>query len=91
MAVQRTLHLLAAILVAALPAAAWSSGLETIGVDGFHATFDPNQTFTVVDGDLDCTPCGGTAAVRVMEAHGRLGEANHLIHQPADWNGDVVL
>ena len=91
MPTQRPKHLVAAILTAALLGAAWSSGLETIELDAYRATFDPNQTFTVTEGELDCTPFGGPATVRVTETSGRLGEADYVIFQPADWNGDVVL
>jgi hypothetical protein len=87
----RTTRLLAAILAAALIGAAWSSGLETIELDGYRATFDPNQDFLMIEGDLDCSPYGGPTAVRVTETSGRLGEAAYLIYQPADWNGDLVL
>jgi pimeloyl-ACP methyl ester carboxylesterase len=82
---------LAAILIATLLTAAWSSGLETVELDGYRATFDPDQSFTVTEGDLDCTPFGGPATVRVTETLGRLGEADYLIYRPADWNGDLVL
>jgi len=91
MPLRHTPRLLAAILIAALLTAAWSSGLETIELDGYRATFDPDQTFTVTEGDLDCTPFGGPATVRVTETLGRLGEADYLIYQPADWNGELVV
>ena len=91
MPLRPTLHPLAAILIAALLAVAWSSGLETIELDGYRATFDPEQTFTVTEGDLDCTSFGGPATVRVTETLGRLGEADYLIYRPANWNGDLVL
>ena len=84
-------YLLAAILAAALLGAAWSSGLETIELDGYRATFDPNQGFTITQGELDCTPYGSPSTIRVTETHGRLGEADYLIYEPADWNGDLVL
>jgi pimeloyl-ACP methyl ester carboxylesterase len=91
MPLRPTLRPLAAILIAALLAVAWSSGLETIELDGHRATFDPSQAFTIAAGDLDCTLYGGTATIRVTETHGRLGEADYLIYQPAIWNGDLVL
>jgi len=81
----------AAILATALLTAAWSSGFETIELDGYRATFDPNQAFLVLEGELDCTPFGGPAAIPVTETSGRLGEADYLIYQPSDWNGDLVL
>ena len=91
MPLRHCLHPLAAILIATLLTTAWSSGLETIELDGYRATFDPNQAFTVTEGDLDCTPFGGPATVRVTETLGRLGEADYLIYRPEDWNGDLVL
>jgi hypothetical protein len=91
MLTQRPKRLLAAILVACMLGAAWSSGLETIELDGYRATFDPNQAFTVTEGEVDCTPFGGPATVRVTETLGRLGEADYLVYQPEDWNGDLVL
>ncbi len=87
----RTQHLLAAILAAALVGVAWSSGLETIELDGYRATFDPGQDFLVFEGELDCSAFGGSAAVSVTETSGHLGEADYLVYQPADWNGDLVL
>jgi pimeloyl-ACP methyl ester carboxylesterase len=87
----RPTRLVAVILAATLLAVAWSSGLETIELDGYRATFDPSQAFTITEGDLDCTPFGGSATIRVTETLGRLGEADYLIYQPADWNGDLVL
>ena len=91
MPTQRPKHLCTAILAAALLGAAWSSGLETIELDGYRASFDPNQAFTITEGDLDCTPYGSPSTIRATETHGRLGEADYLIYQPADWNGDLVL
>lgn len=91
MPLRPTLRPLAAILIAALLTVAWSSGHEIIELDGYRATFDPDQSFTVTEGDLDCTPFGGPATVRVTETLGRLGEADYLIYQPADWNGDLVM
>ena len=88
---QRTRPLLAALLAAALIGTALASDLELIELDGYRATFDPNQAFTVTEGELDCTSFGGPASVRVTETLGRLGEADYLIYQPADWNGDLVL
>ena len=82
---------LAAILIATLLTTAWSSGLETIELDGYRATFDPNQDFLVLEGELDCSPFGGAAAVQVTGTLGRLGESDYLVYQPADWNGDLVL
>jgi len=87
----RTTYLLAAVLTAALVGAAWSSGLETIELDGYRASFDPDQTFLELEGDLDCSRLGGRASVRVRETAGRLGEADYLVYQPDDWNGDLVL
>ncbi len=91
MTLRTSLRPLAAILAATLLAFAWSSGLETIELDGHRASFDPDQEFQVLEGTLDCTPLGGPAAVPVTETAGRLGEADYLIYQPADWNGDLVL
>jgi len=87
----RPTRLVAAILAAALIGTAWSSGLETIELDGYRATFDPDQDFLVLEGELDCTAFGGPAAVPVTETSGRLGEADYLVYQPAEWNGDLVL
>ncbi len=87
----RTHYLLAAILAAALVGVAWSSGLETIELDGYRASFDPDQEFLVLEGELDCSAFGGAAAVPVTETSGILGEAAYLVYQPADWNGDLVL
>jgi pimeloyl-ACP methyl ester carboxylesterase len=89
MPTRRTQQLLTAILVTALLGTAWSSGL--IELDGYRATFDPDQDFLELEGELDCTPFGGPAAVPVTETSGRLGEGDYLVYQPADWNGDLVL
>ena len=45
----------------------------------------------MLEGELDCSAFGGSAAVRVTETSGHLGEAGYLVYQPADWNGDLVL
>jgi pimeloyl-ACP methyl ester carboxylesterase len=87
-AVRRTL---ATLLAAALLAVAGASTMETIEFDGFTATFDPNQEFLVLEGDLDCTRFGGPAAVRVTETSGRAGDADYLVYLPVEWNGDLVL
>ena len=70
---------------------AWAAAVETIEFDGLTATFDPNQEFIVLEGDLDCSRLGGPAAVRVTETSGRAGDADYLFYLPAEWNGDLVL
>jgi hypothetical protein len=79
------------LVVAALAGMAWASAMETIELDGYRATFDPEQDFLVTEGVLDCSAFGGPAGVPVTETAGRLGEADYLVFQPADWNGDLVL
>ena len=79
------------LVIAALAGLAWASAIETIELDGYRATFDPNQEFLVSEGVLDCSAFGGPAAVPVTETAGRLGEADYLVFLPADWNGDLVL
>jgi hypothetical protein len=79
------------LVIAALAGMAWASAMETIELDGYRATFDPEQDFLVTEGVLDCSAVGGPAAVPVTETAGRLGEADYLVFQPADWNGDLVL
>jgi hypothetical protein len=79
------------LLIAALAGVTWASAMETIELDGFRATFDPDQDFLVTEGVLDCSALGGPAAVPVTETAGRLGEADYLFYRPADWNGDLVL
>jgi hypothetical protein len=79
------------LVIAALAGMAWASALETIELDGYRATFDPNQDFLVAEGTLDCTAFGGPVAVPVKETSGRLGQADYLVFQPAEWNEDLVL
>jgi len=79
------------LVIAALAGLAWASAMETIEFDGFVTTFDPNQAFVVLEGDLDCSRFGGESAVRVTETSGRAGEADYLVYLPADWNGELVL
>jgi len=79
------------LLIAALAGVTWASAMETIEFDGLTATFDPNQAFIVLEGDVDCTRFGGPAAVRVTETSGRAGEADYLVYLPAEWNGELVL
>jgi hypothetical protein len=79
------------LVIAALAGVTWASALETIELDGYRATFDPDQEFLVTEGVLDCTAFGGPAAVPVTETAGRLGEADYLVFRPAAWNGDLVL
>ena len=79
------------LLIAALAGMAWASAMETIEFDGLITTFDPNQEFLALAGDLDCSRFGGPAAVRVTETSGRAGEADYLVYLPAEWNGDLVL
>ena len=79
------------LLIAALAGMAWAPAMETIEFDGLITTFDPNQEFLVLEGDLDCSRFGGPAAVRVTETSGRAGDADYLVYLPADWNGDLVL
>ena len=78
------------LVVAALAGMAWAPAMETIEFDGLITTFDPNQEFLVLEGDLDCSRFGGPAAVRVTETSGRAGDADYLVYLPADWNGDLV-
>ncbi len=87
----RAPHIVRWLVIAALAGMAWSSAMETIELDGYRATFDPNQEFLVTEGVLDCIAFGGPAAVPVTETAGRLGEADYLVFSPADWNGDLVL
>ena len=79
------------LVIAALAGLTFSSAMETIELDGYRASFDPNQDFLVSEGVLDCSAFGGSAAVPVTETAGRLGEADYLVFRPADWNGDLVL
>ena len=79
------------LVIAVLAGVTWASARETIELDGYRATFDPGQAFLVTEGVLDCTAIGGPAAIPVTETAGRLGEADYLVFQPTDWNGDLVL
>lgn len=87
----RVCHIVRGLLIAALAGVTWSAAMETIEFDGFVVTFDPNQAFLVVEGDLDCSRYGGESAVRVTETSGRAGDADYLFYLPAEWNGDLVL
>lgn len=79
------------LVIAALAGMSWAVALETIEFDGLTVTYDTNQAYGVLEGDLDCTRFGGPSAVRVTEISGRAGEADYLVYLPADWNGDLVL
>jgi pimeloyl-ACP methyl ester carboxylesterase len=87
----RVPHIVRWLVAAALAGMAWAPAMETIEFDGLITTFDPNQEFLVLEGDLDCSRFGGPAAVRVTETSGRAGDADYLVYLPADWNGDLVL
>jgi hypothetical protein len=50
------------LVIAALAGMAWASAMETIELDGYRATFDPNQEFLVTEGVLDCSAFGGPPA-----------------------------
>jgi hypothetical protein len=87
----QVLDIVRGLLIAALAGVAWAPALETIEFDGFVTTFDPDQEFIVLEGDLDCSGFGGESAVRVTETSGRAGDADYLVYLPADWNGELVL
>ena len=63
---------------------------QTIEIDGFTARLDPSDVLTV-PGNVAACDAFGTAPVSVTEIVGRAGDAQYLLYQPTDWNGELVL